>query len=322
MTSSDDTIDNVNQEKGNLINDELSAKSDPVKMESAIDTPDTSKEWNLGNIMNFVKQMIDDLGDEDEVLTCDICFSSEFLNFELLDAHKKNNHWGQTKCPHCEKVYSSKSSLRLHIKNLHTSGEKKFTCSVCGYSSNSKQAFTTHSRIHTGEKPFACDTCDYYQATDPSALVGHKRVCTDPEKRSRWCDKCGKRFNKISSLEVHKNTVHEGRLPCSVCGETFTSLDLLCQHKNSEHFKPSKPTYTYTAKSGCEPPRNNEPPKRYCDICDKEFSTPQSYRHHNIVAHTKEYPLICDGCGKGFTGTGLGASFEKHKLKCLKATDE
>ena len=57
MTSTDDTIDIMNQNEDYSINDELPVKNDPVKMECAVDMSDTSKEWNLGNIMNFVKQM-------------------------------------------------------------------------------------------------------------------------------------------------------------------------------------------------------------------------------------------------------------------------
>ena len=82
-------------------------------------------------------------------------------------------------------------------------------------------------------------------------------------------------------------------------------MNLLAKHKNEQHAKVSHELQT-----------------KFCDICNKNFSSNQSLKHHTIVTHTKEYPEMCDGCGQGFTATGLGTSLKKHKEACGSRKDQ
>ena len=49
--------------------------------------------------------------------SCDICFK-EFTNKKSLQNHR-NIHKGRTKCPVCEKVFSTTSNMGLHMRNTH-----------------------------------------------------------------------------------------------------------------------------------------------------------------------------------------------------------
>jgi len=252
---------------------------------------------------------------------------------------------GQTKCDECDKTYSCKYNLDLHVKTVHLKILSN-KCDFCEYKTNYPDAMAKHRRTHTGEKPFACENCEY-RCGDASSLINHNRVKHGIGKpksdKKYYCDLCDKSFTRGHQVKRHKDAVHEGikrcaktpgtacetcgklvhgnpgsmqqhmlihqngRNPtqahmCSSCGETFATLKLLSQHKNKVHSKAGK---------------DEEPKTKYCEICKKEFSSVQSFKHHNIVAHTKEYPEMCEGCGKGFTGTGLGQTIEKHKENCL-----
>lgn len=54
---------------------------------------------------------------------------------------------------------------------------KKFSCSVCSYTSFQMGDLKKHIRVHTGDRPFICNTC-------------------------------GRTFRQISHLRCHENKVH------------------------------------------------------------------------------------------------------------------
>ena len=197
-------------------------------------------------------------------------------------SHHRSFHKGDTKCEHCGKVYSTKRNLKIHVQSMHLK-EFSLKCLVCDYTTNRADSLLKHKRIHTGEKPYICEMCEFC-CSDPSSLNAHRKTHKNAN---------GRNSNKILTII------------CSLCKKVFSTMKLLAKHKNEQHAKVSHELQT-----------------KFCDICNKNFSSNQSLKHHTIVTHTKEYPEMCDGCGQGFTATGLGTSLKKHKEACGSRKDQ
>jgi hypothetical protein len=67
-----------------------------------------------------------------------------------------NKHMAYT-CDKCEKSFSRKSGLTMHIK-VHT-GDKPYKCGRCMTLFARKSTLVDHMKVHTGEKPYKCDRC-------------------------------------------------------------------------------------------------------------------------------------------------------------------
>ncbi|KAJ3661065.1 hypothetical protein Zmor_005486 [Zophobas morio] len=94
------------------------------------------------------------------------------------------------------------------------------------------------------------------------------------------CDLCPKSYNGKSTLTRHRSRHFEPKHPCPKCGKQFhndfsVKQHLFHVHSNQKDF--------------------------ICHICHYATLTKYSLQLHIIRKHTKDFPLSCDVCGKGYT---------------------
>ncbi|XP_047541085.1 zinc finger protein 816-like [Vanessa atalanta] len=140
----------------------------------------------------------------DAKFTCDYCNKkyTQKVSLRVHIQHEHGNYKGH-ECKWCKKKFWAKSRLNAHIVK-HTQ-EKKFQCTTCGGKFVSKESLLYHTRTHTGEKPYKCRFCD------SKFLSASRRA--DHTKRHHSeviykCDVCNVKYTTQICLDKHKKT-HE-----------------------------------------------------------------------------------------------------------------
>ena len=111
-------------------------------------------------------------------------------------------------CTTCGKVYTSKGTLRKHIKSVHEG--VRYPCTLCG------KAFT-----------------------DPSHLLRHRKLKHMGVEVRYPCTTCGKTYSDQNTLRIHTKSVHEGvKYPCASCFKIYSDMSTLRRHIISKHQQP------------------------------------------------------------------------------------
>lgn len=198
----------------------------------------------------------------------------------------------QYKCDQCEKFLGSNSSLRVHMKSVH-SDVKKFNCLLCDRAFARKNYLQLHMAVHTGEKNYECDECGR-SYTQRSSLNTHMKS----HKYVPKCLLCKRIFKTNELLEQHLEEhqqlcetlpsqeqllgqvgfIASTSLECHLCGKTYATKSSLTTHLQSVH---------------------SDVKKFMCSECDKTFAR-KCYLDVHMATHTGEKKYTCDECGKSF----------------------
>jgi DNA-directed RNA polymerase subunit RPC12/RpoP len=192
----------------------------------------------------------------------------------VLRARMEHNGRVYYHCAECGKNLNSPYTFYWHIR-IHT-GERMFTCHLCGKRFRVNQGLARHLReTHDGIKNVACDLCGRMFSTRRN-VEDHRRIHTG--ERPYVCNVCGKTFKQKASLFVHNRT-HTDVFPfkCGHCGQAFRTRPPLALH--------------ITKHTGEKP--------HACDVCGRRFRIKYELKRHRLI-HSDEKPWRCTDCGLSF----------------------
>ncbi|KAH8379245.1 hypothetical protein KR009_003875, partial [Drosophila setifemur] len=89
---------------------------------------------------------------------CEDC-GAAFKQRKTLREHLCKQRNEQLECSVCQRVFGSKSSLRLHLRSHQE--RKRFRCGDCDHEASDHNAFRRHLATHKERKRYACPHCDF-----------------------------------------------------------------------------------------------------------------------------------------------------------------
>ena len=175
---------------------------------------------------------------------------------------EQENEDGEAACPHCHKIYDSKTMLRPHSLVCRDRPWEK--CSMCDFTCKGTLPMSRHKVKEHNLKPFKCDIC-----AKTFRLKGSLRdhTTSNHSENKFVCEHCGKKFSKLNVYKRHVFVQHGGfRYPCNYCHKKFKDKRCWRIHENSH-----KGAYEYS-----------------CLPCKRSFSKAPDYKHHMLTVHNIE----------------------------------
>ena len=249
--------------------------------------------------------------------SCEHCSSTFATKFDLMRHIESVHYKEQFACKDSSSTFSRLDRFKMHKITKHGPAQQAHAmkCEVCEKVFSSKSAQKRHIREHCNEdkKVFVlgCDKCDSTFVRDHD-LKRHKERSVNPDGSSKFkCTLCDEKVCNRSLLMVHLKDKHsdyivnqvldeikghdrKDKYECQYCGKRFVKEQDLLRHNVTHNI-------------GVE--------KSKCEFCEATFSIEKNYKRHQkgIYFENGKLKHKCPICEKAFC---TGRLLSGHMKRC------
>ncbi|XP_064412809.1 histone H4 transcription factor-like [Latimeria chalumnae] len=166
----------------------------------------------FSNNTKFLDHFRRQLPEEKQMFQCQHC-KKRCATERLLRDHTRA-HENHVKCPLCDLVSTTWTSLRTHIKFKHCS-DRPFPCDFCDSSFKNSYDLNKHVETHNDETAYRCSAkgCGFTSRTLQTFKHHYKRVHEGDGATWYKCHICERVFSWGYSLTNHLRKKHELKWP-------------------------------------------------------------------------------------------------------------